>query len=228
MRFGDTWARLGPWRGGGSVAHLVVAPDVPLPGDAVRHCLDAARAAGYEAVLTSAVGPNEEAPFVGARFTVWERLHLLTRTLEHDPGPPPAVVGRASRRDRPAVLAVDDAAFEPFWRLGKVGLRDALDATPVRQLRVTRPSRAGPITGYAITGRAGSHGYLQRIAVRPEAARQGFGRALVADALHWLWRGGAVRASVNTQRDNDAARSLYESLGFELLPSGLSVLGRAL
>jgi ribosomal protein S18 acetylase RimI-like enzyme len=245
LRFGDAWARLGPWRGGGHIAHLVVAPDAPLSGEAVLACLKRARAAGFVEVLTSAMGPAEEEPFVQARFTVRERLHLLTREIDADPPEPaetafrsgtePAFrsgtepvrpVSRATRRDRAAVLALDDAAFQPFWRLGALGLRDALDATPVHQFRATRADDA--LTGYAITGRAGNQGYLQRIAVHPDAQRQGWGTALVADAMHWLWRHGAVRAFVNTQLENHAARSLYESFGFTALPAGLAVLGRSL
>jgi ribosomal-protein-alanine N-acetyltransferase len=231
LRFGDAWARLGPWRGGGHIAHLVVAPDAPLSGEAVTVCLKRARAAGYVEVLTSAMGPAEEEPFVQARFIVRERLHLLTREIDAErplaaPEPQMRTVGRATRRDRAAVLALDDAAFDAFWRLGPLGLRDALDATPVHQFRATRDKET--LTGYAITGRAGSHGYLQRIAVRPDAQRQGWGRALVADAMHWLWRHGAVRAFVNTQLENDAALALYESFGFTVLPAGLAVLGRSL
>jgi ribosomal protein S18 acetylase RimI-like enzyme len=135
-------------------------------------------------------------------------------------------VDRARRREHAAVLALDDAAFDTFWRLGALGLRDALDATPVHQFRVTRDAER--LTGYAITGRAGNQGYLQRVAVHPDAQRQGCGSALVADALHWLRRHGAVRAFVNTQLENHAALSLYESFGFNVLPAGLAVLGRSL
>jgi len=187
------------------------------------------------------MGPTEEEPFVQARFIVRERLHLLTREIDAQAPPtrprsgteptarrsgtvPP--VERARRRDRAAVLSLDDAAFESFWRLGTLGLRDALDATPAHQFRVTRDAER--LTGYAITGRAGDQGYLQRIAVHPDAQRQGCGSALVSDALHWLWRHGAARAFVNTQLENDAALSLYESFGFTVLPAGLAVLGRTL
>jgi ribosomal protein S18 acetylase RimI-like enzyme len=225
LRFGDAWARLGPWRGGGRTAHLVVAPDTPLPDGAVLDCVRRARAAGYEEMLTSALGPSEETPFLAAMFTVRERLNLLARDIDDEPGRPTRPVTRATRRDRPSVLALDDAAFRPFWRLGAAGLRDALDATPIRQFRVTRN---GTVTGYAITGRAGTQGYLQRVAVHPGVQGRGWGRALVADAMHWLWRQGAVRAFVNTQLDNHAARSLYESFGFAMLPAGLTVMGRSL
>ena len=139
LRFGDAWARLGPWRGGGHIAHLVVAPDAPLSGAAILDCLERARAAGYDEVLTSAMGPAEGEPFVEACFTVRERLHLLTHEMTDEPSrPTQPPVSRATRRDRPAVLDLDDLAFTPFWRLGALGLRDALDATPVRQFRATR------------------------------------------------------------------------------------------
>jgi ribosomal protein S18 acetylase RimI-like enzyme len=228
LRFGDAWARLGPWRGGGHIAHLVVAPDAPLSGAAVLDCIKRARAAGYDEVLTSAMGPAEGEPFVEARFTVRERLHLLTHQMSGEPRPPELPVTRATRRDRPAVLVLDDLAFAPFWRLGAHGLRDALDATPVRRFRATRSDTEPALTGYAITGLAGDQGYLQRIAVHPSARRLGLGQELVADAMHWLWRQGVVRSYVNTQLDNQAALALYESFGFRLLPAGLAVLGRSL
>ena len=171
-------------------------------------------------------------------FTVHEQLHLLVHQLRAEPAPPAFPVGKAARRDRAEVLELDAAAFVPFWRLGPTGLREALTATPVRRFRATRkpgPTADAPIgvskhaiTGYTITGLAGTHGYLQRIAVHPDHRRRGVGRALVADSLRWLWRHGARRSFVNTQFDNDTALALYRSCGFELLPAGLSVLVRSL
>jgi ribosomal-protein-alanine N-acetyltransferase len=228
LRFGDTWARLGPWRGGGRIAHLVVAPDAALTFAAVRDCMQRARDAGYEEMLTSAVGPGEEEPFVEASFTVRERLHLLALDHLEELEPPALPISRAGRRDRSAVLALDEVAFSPFWRLGALGLRDALDATPVRQFRLACSTPPRAIAGYAITGYAAGQGYLQRVAVHPSIRREGWGRALVTDALLWLWRRGATNAFVNTQLENHAAVALYESFGFRLLPAGLAVMGRSL
>jgi ribosomal protein S18 acetylase RimI-like enzyme len=89
----------------------------------------------------------------------------------------------------------------------------------------------GPFPGpaaYAITGRAGRQGYLQRVAVHPDGRRSGWGRSLVVDALRWLRRHDARRALVNTQWTNDAALALYESCGFRRMPVGLCVLDRSL
>ncbi len=124
------------------------------------------------------------------------------------------------------MLELDDLSFDEFWRLGPVGLKDALDATPSSRFRVARDR--DHVIAYAITGVAGRFGYLQRIAVHPDQRRQRWGHALVADALTWVWRHGATRAYVNTQLENTNALALYQSFGFEILPAGLCVLGRAL
>jgi ribosomal protein S18 acetylase RimI-like enzyme len=226
LRFGDGWARIAPWRGGGGTAHLVVSPDAMVSSSVVRRCVEKARASGYDSVLTSAVSPHESEPFVDAGFSVQERLHLLALDLDQAPEPPAQPLSKAARRDRPGVLELDDLSFDDFWRLGPVGLKDALHATPTSRFRVAHDGDL--VAAYAITGAAGRFGYLQRIAVHPHARRHGWGRALVADALGWIWRHGGTRAYVNTQLENTRALALYQSFGFEILPAGLCVLGRAL
>jgi ribosomal protein S18 acetylase RimI-like enzyme len=230
VRWRGGWARLGPWRDNPAVAHVVVGTAAPPTVADVLGCLDRLRAAGYDAALTNALAPPDAAPFVDAGFEVRERLHLLERERGTVPTPGEGSVPptrRARRADRPAVLEVDDRAFPPFWRMEASGLDDALEATPTARFRVVTGPATG-IVGYAITGRAGRNGYLQRIAVDPTARRRGFARALVLDGLAWLDRHGVSRTLVNTQLDNDAAVSLYESCGFRRLPAGLCVLGCSL
>jgi ribosomal protein S18 acetylase RimI-like enzyme len=224
------WARATPWRGRCDVAHLVLGERVPTDPSVIDGCLGALQRSGYRAVVTSAVAPADALPFVDAGFDVRERLHLLEHDLDDLParGVEPRS-RRAWRSDREGVLALDDLAFDSFWRLGESGLREALHATPSVRFRVSEAGNGtvGPVA-YAITGRAGRQGYLQRVAVHPDGRRHGWGRALVLDALRWLRRHDTRRALVNTQWTNDAALALYESCGFRQLPVGLCVLDRRL
>ena len=226
LRFGDSWARIAPWRGGNGAAHLVVGPDASVPPSVVHHCIERARASGYQSVLTSAVSPSESAVFVDAGFSVRERLHLLAVDLDEPPEPAVLPLDKATRRDRPGVLEVDDLSFDGFWRLGPVGLKDAVDATPTTRFRVGRDDDR--VIAYAITGIAGRYGYLQRIAVHPDVRGRGWGHALVADGLLWVWKHGGDRVYVNTQLANERALALYTSFGFSVIPAGLCVLARSL
>lgn len=219
-------ARLGSWRGEHQVAQLVPVASTPLSADFVHHCLERLRSSGFASVISSALPPAECEGFLGAGFDVREELHLLSHDLETLP-PTSGSLRPARRRDHPAILDLDTAAFEPFWQLGPGGLDDALRATPHVRFRLAGRRREVP-AGYALAGRNGPAGYLQRLAVHPDARGNGIGRALVVDGLWWMRRHGVHRALVNTQRDNQAALALYRSSGFRLQPDALCVLERSL
>lgn len=220
-------ARLGSWRGEHQVAQLSPVASTPLSADFVHHCLERLRSNGFASVISSALPPAECEGFLGAGFDVREELHLLTHDLEGLP-PAPGGLRRTRRRHHPAILDLDTAAFEPFWRLGPGGLDDALRATPFVRFRMARPGRRQEVAGYVLAGRNGPTGYLQRLAVHPAARGAGLGRILVADGLCWMRRHGAGQALVNTQRHNQAALALYRSCGFRLRPDALCVLERSL
>jgi ribosomal protein S18 acetylase RimI-like enzyme len=230
LSIGDDRLRVAPWRGDPETAYVVARTGRPSAG-ALERCLEQLVAGGYRAALTTALPAADQGPYLANGFTVRERLHLLMRPVE--PLPPVGDGGfglrRARRRDREPVLAVDAAAFPDFWHLDGPGLDDALGATPSARFRVAHGGADhDAVVGYAVTGRAGPRGYLQRLAVHPSTQRGGVGSALVVDALRWLRRWGAREVLVNTQEDNGAAVALYERLGFRRQAEGLAVLQRPL
>ncbi|HEX2191646.1 MAG TPA: GNAT family N-acetyltransferase [Acidimicrobiales bacterium] len=219
--------RTGPWRGDRRIAYLAPLPDAPPPSAAfLQRCLSELAARGFGSVITAALSVPERHVFYNAGFRDAEQLRLLTHDLQAIPVLSPVPTRRARRGDRNAVLAVDAVTFSPFWRLDGWGLDQAVAATPAARFRVA--ADGDRIVGYAITGRAGSDGYLQRLAVHPAFQRAGRGRALALDGLHWLRRKGATRALVNTQVGNTAAFDLYVGLGFKAQANNLVVLRREL
>jgi ribosomal-protein-alanine N-acetyltransferase len=208
----------------------------------LRWCLEQLSTGEGTRVLTGALAPGEEVPFLEAGFAVVEHLALLELELSRTPGTAGRSVPhrsgyrrgdwalrRARPSDRPPVLSVDHSAFEAFWQLDDESLDEALAATPDRRFRVAvRPrvslGRGRGIAGYAVTGLALDQGYIQRLAVHPAAQGKGAGRALLADGLRWLERKGAARVVVNTQESNERALALYERFGFRSSSERLSVL----
>ena len=223
--------RCGLFGGSPQVALLTPLPGAPVPSLAfVRRCVDTLSAQGFSAVVTGALASAEQRAFLAAGFAEAERLHLLSHNLSglrrvRGAGHPAARLRRAWGRDQAAVLQVDAAAFPLFWQLDEAGLADALTATPHNRFQVA-VTDTGTVVGYAITGRSGRNGYLQRLAVDPLQQGRGVGRVLVFDGLRWLSRWRAEQCVVNTQWGNEAALGLYERVGFHRLPEALAVLSR--
>lgn len=226
VRWGTERLRVGPWRGDPRLAYVVpVAETPPASAGLVRYCCGLLAEQGYEEVVTGALGANEQMGFRQAGFALREELHLLSRPLVDLPPVPPAPLHRGQRRHRGEVLDIDALAFPPFWRLDEAGLDEAMAATRSARFRVAARDR---VLGYAISGRSGTRGYLQRLAVDPSFEGRGLGRALIVDGLRWMRRRGASLVVVNTQVGNQRALRLYQHLGFRLEPSGLAVLTRRL
>lgn len=217
---------VGPWHECPDIAYVAVAPSVrPLTSPrAVLRCVESLLEGGYQGAVTAALRGGDAHVFASAGFVERERLCILRHDLTNLEPIDPRVVPmmrRARRRDRPAVLTVDERAFERFWALGLDGLTEALTATPSVRFRVLETNG---VSGYAVTGKSSDIGYLQRLAVDPRQSGQGFGTALVLDSLHWLARRRGRFMLVNTQESNETARRLYETLGFVEVDEQLTVL----
>jgi ribosomal protein S18 acetylase RimI-like enzyme len=207
----------------------------------VRSWLADARARGLRAVRTGALFPRSIPAFLEAGFVTTDRLVLLRLDLTGGPrqrrrGPvrtrrlggarlaDAAAVDQAAFRSRPG--AHDGVRRVSEWCNDAASLAAIGTATPQHRSRIV--VRDGQVVGFAISGRAARRGYLQRLAVVPDAQRQGLGRALVVDSLAWMQRNRVGAVLVNTELDNAPAIALYESVGFLRQPGELSVLERAL
>jgi ribosomal protein S18 acetylase RimI-like enzyme len=224
-RFRGGVARVAAWHGRADVASVALQGVDAPPLSALERLLAILREAGFREVVTNALAPAASLPLVDVGFAVRGRLHLLSHDL-HRLSAPSGNTRRATRADRSRLIEIDAAAFDEFWRFDELALREAVRATPRAHVLVAPPT--GTEGGYALFGRSGLTGYVQRLAVDPAAQGQGLGRSLLGDGLRWMQTHGATRAMVNTQEDNERALELYQRAGFSRLPVGLFVLGCAL
>lgn len=221
-----------------TIAHVVLLDVEMIPtAEAVDGWVrDAFASPQVARIRTSALFPAAADAFIRAGFVEVDRLTLLERAL-HDRvdvvRPTGLATARLRTRDLATAASIDAASFPDGWRHDGASLQEIATATPIARRRLVTAAPASPSgrrsprhspIGFAITGCAGPNGYLQRLAVRPDARRNGAARLLVTDALDWLVRRGARRAMVNTGIDNRAALDLYRGAGFEQLRDELVVV----
>ncbi len=72
----------------------------------------------------------------------------------------------------------------------------------------------GRVVGFCSVWQVADEMHINNLAVRPEFRRMGVATALLNHALGEAARLGARRATLEVRRSNDAARRLYERLGF--------------
>lgn len=214
--------------------HGVVAVITPMdrstvPAGPIRRCLERLPP-GVTSARSAVLTEPDAAPFLEAGFATVLRLEVLTHDLRDIPSARAVARGlRGGLRirtlrsaDIDAALEVDRAAFGAIagipdsnvargWT-DESAMHDAMRATPAARARVA--VRGDAVVGFAICGRADRAGYLQRLAVSPDAQGGGIGSALVLDALRWSRRHRVGRVAVNTQVGNDRALRRYRALGF--------------
>jgi ribosomal protein S18 acetylase RimI-like enzyme len=224
LRDAGLTARAHPYSGVAGMA-LVVVPDgsaVPTP-DHFQAWSRTLADHGFTTMRTGALSPRQAAQADRAGLRCVQELALL------EMGPVPATraprhrTHRLRRKHLQTIAQIDRAAFGPTWWLDAAMLADVRNATPMHRARVVRRPGGDAVVGFLISGRAGRTGYIQRLAVHPDAHRSGLATDLMLDSLRWMRRARLQRVFVNTHVDNAAALALYRTHGFVELPERLRV-----
>jgi ribosomal protein S18 acetylase RimI-like enzyme len=224
-------ARLGVWPHEPDVAHLVLLDHHMQPtAQHVAEWIAQARARGARSVRTGALFAPSTPAFTAAGFQPIDTLRLLELDLHRwqplsETSPPHRL-----RRLRSPMLhdaaAVDQLSFAAPWANTASALGDIVAATPQARARCVLVD--GEMVAFSICGRASRWGYVQRLAVHPDARRRGLAAHLLTDALRWMRRRGVQRVLVNTAIDNVAALALYRANGFRDQTDDLLILEHAL
>ena len=139
-------------------------------------------------------------------------------------GNPDVKLRPVEKRDIPALLAIEEACFEDFWRYDAFSFEDIAATHPyfvVAELN-------GKVVGYQFNALEDEFGYLVRIAVHPSINGQGVGVRLMSEAITFFQQAHVLRIMLNTQDDNVRAHRLYEWFGFVRINQTGFVLRKAL
>lgn len=227
LKGGGASCRVRTWSGDVTVAQLVLYQQRQLPTpDDLRSWIDELGWRGFRAVRTGALNARQADVLEPFGFAPIQYLALLEHRAPQDVPRPVGTTERLQVNEHEAASTVDHAAFGPPWGLDPAAIDEVRNATHRHRARTVH--QGDRLVAFAISGRDGRVGFLQRLAVDPAAQRAGLGRRLVLDSLRWSARWRAGRVLVNTHVGNDAALALYASTGFERLPDQLVVLERPL
>jgi ribosomal protein S18 acetylase RimI-like enzyme len=196
----------------------------------LQHWLHELVKLGYTSVRTGALGDEASDLVESLGFDCVQRLALLEHTGIPAASRPRGHRGHPTHRltadQHDSAAIVDRSAFEAPWALDADTIADVRTATPRHRARGV--SVDGALVAYAISGRDGRLGFVQRLSVDAPHQHQGYGRALVVDAMRWFARWRVDQVLVNTHEHNEAALRLYRGLGFVDLPRSLRVYEREL
>ena len=223
--------RVRPWAFDRGVVQLALADQGIVPGlPEIKTWVETLtnEQADLRMIRTGALFADAAARFASAGFAIIDTLALLRIDLT-DASRRRVGVGTSPLRARHHAEAagVDRDAFGDPWGNDADDLAEIRRATPVHRARgrfVHGDRRRRRLGGFAITGAAAGHGYLQRLAVAQRHQGHGHGRALVDDSLAWMRGRRLGHGLVNTAVDNERALALYESVGFRRLADQLVVM----
>lgn len=149
-------------------------------------------------------------------FTPFRQLYSYDKFDYKIPTPGNSEVGVRpfERRDLPALLSIEEACFEQFWRYDATSFLDIAETHPYFVVAEWQ----GKVVGYQFNTNDGEFGYLVRIAVHPSVSGKGIGARLMSEAIQFFQSVHALRIMLNTQDDNVHAHRLYEWFGFIRIP----------
>jgi ribosomal-protein-alanine N-acetyltransferase len=112
--------------------------------------------------------------------------------------------------DFPALVALDEATFDPLWCNESQAFAHALENLPYFVVAES----AGQTVGYLFSSLQGDQGHLNRVAVHPDYQGHGIGARLLAEAIEFFRAEKAKVITLNTQKDNAVSQRLYHHFGF--------------
>jgi len=123
-------------------------------------------------------------------------------------------IGRATPADLPAVEALQRQTFTNPWSADSI--RWELEHTDVARLYVVRTPANQQVIAYCACWMVFDELHVNSLAVDEHRRRQGIATRLLREVLRDSVAQGARSATLEVRQSNEAARRLYEGLGFQV------------
>ena len=112
--------------------------------------------------------------------------------------------------DLDEVLAIEHRSFPSAWSRGSYERELRNDSSYYLTAR-----SAGVLVAYAGMWIVYEEAHITTIAVHPQWRQRGLATRVLARLIRVAWQQGATRLTLEVRERNEAARALYQKLGFE-------------
>ena len=119
--------------------------------------------------------------------------------------------------DLPEVMAIERASFKSPWSQTSFEAEVGKSGAELKVARLASRDGSGPLLGYACFWLVADEMQITNLAVHIGYRRRGVGRRLMVHSLQKGYKAGARLALLEVRCSNQAARALYEGLGFAVV-----------
>lgn len=138
-------------------------------------------------------------------------LEWQLSTIKHKMPSKDIILREMTQDDLIEVANIDQKAFSSLWHIPYNGLSKAYNLSTYSIVAEMNEK----IIGFQISTSNPFGAHLARLAVIPDMQRNSIGYQLVEDLIQHYIQLGIDRITVNTQKENRAAISLYQNLNFK-------------
>lgn len=116
--------------------------------------------------------------------------------------------------DLPEVLAIERCSFAAPWSQASFQAEMEKSHASLKVARFTEGDKGRQVLGYVCFWLVADEIQITNLATHSRYRRRGIGRRLMVHALQQGYKAGARLALLEVRSSNQAARALYEGLGF--------------
>jgi ribosomal-protein-alanine N-acetyltransferase len=117
--------------------------------------------------------------------------------------------------DLPSVLEIENLSYPNPWPISS--FKGEINNGPISNPYVVIFEPQNKIIGYVIYWHLQNEVQISNIAISPDYRQLGVGENVLKKILHEVYRKGAEFVFLEVRPSNQAARSLYNKLGFKIL-----------